>query len=495
MEVSYELPQSMKLIQNSLKPYIKQRKEVVLIRRILATHLSSHVNQGDGQSLTRPLSLLYATSEVISPEHGIKGLQKEYIRCARANIETRREFDVLRKEHQVHESVQVSHSHNDTIPAMESFLDVVKQRQKHERLRIVQDYVDVLCQKPAAAVEHLDAQLVLKDVDTLPNVPPEVLTAPIVSQSPGTPGLNTLLDQLEKSVLRAKLLLKDEQRLLERVKSRSILPSGGSGGRLHALGSTRNELISWIEAELASTGESSSTPSDLEATTTTENLGKDFFDSHLTSIHRQYNRYTKARQKLILAATARLEVPLSSSLEDAPPDALRKQPYKSSGIHIFSTYLDQIMSISNEQKSMAQQKSHLSISLAKQLKDSGQGLDRLSEESHLLPLYPIPTSRSNRVEAPASFADEVTIHERPDLSQRAHAWVFAADSAGKVTHESTHTMLEESGSTIEAAYLVLDELRKLLGNTDATDASPMPVADIWASLDGTLGVIKGDRRG
>lgn len=496
MEVLLNLPQPIKNAQKSLEPYIKQRNEAAQIRRVLASHLNSYVNQDDEHSPARPLSLLTAASNVDTPEHGIKGLHKEYLRCARANVQARNEFASLSKGHrQANEDegfgARTTASQNVSSSSMDSFLDVVKKRQKHERLRIVQDYIDALCQKPSSTPEHLDPRIVLKDVETLPKVPPEVLNPPTISQSLGGADLNGLVDQLDKSVLRAKMLLKNEQKLLEKVRTRNGLPSESYGGQLQALGSARNELISWIEAELARAGDSSSTVDDYEMAVT-GSRGKEYIDTQLASIHRQYGRYAKSRQKLILAATGRLEIPPVTVEGDEDVSTTIKEPYVSSGVQVVFPYLEQMVSISNDQKAMIQQKSHLSISLAKQLKETNQGLDRLAEESHLLPSHPMPAvpSIQKHAEVPVSFGDEMSNHEKPDSSRRAQAWVFAAESAGKATEQSVFATLDEGGSALENAHQTLDDLQRLLGNV--IDSTPKAGGDIWAVLDGSLGVIKAD---
>ncbi len=134
----------------------------------------------------------------------------------------------------------------------------------------------------------------------------------------------------------------------------------------------------------------------------------------------------------------------------------------------------------------------MTISLAKQLKEAGLGLDRLADESHLLPSYPLPTSKSKlkSLEVPSSFADEMLSHEKPDSSHRARAWVFASEQAGRVTKNSVSQKLEEGGVAIDNAHEALAELQRLLGGGSATESKSN--RDIWGIVDGSLGVIKGD---
>jgi len=159
------------------------------------------------------------------------------------------------------------------------------------------------------------------------------------------------------------------------------------------------------------------------------------------------------------------------------------------------------VSITNEQKSLMQQRSHLTVTLAKQLKEAGQGLDRLADESHLLPTYPIPDNIPYRkgLEAPASFGDEVSKDEKPDSSRRARSWTFAAESASAATNNAILEKIQEGRLALLGADQILLGLRNLGAGGNGDDrsetgdvAAPRRTVDIWSTLDGHLGVIKMD---
>jgi len=506
MEDQHGLPEALKKASRSLQPFIKQRQEVTQIRRILSSHLSLHLNADGGLLVSRPLSLVDPISSIEATPHGVRGIQKEYLRCVRANIKARREYSKASQEHRV--GLEGHHGHGpggvvrdistsqDGATSMESFLDLVRQRQKHERLCIIQDYIDMLSQKPAASVGHLDPQDVLKDVETLPKVPPEVVNASSSSQLSDGKDLKELVDQLEKSVLRAKMLLKREQKLLTKVQAENSTSPVSHGGRLQAVEVTRHELINWIEGELARAGDSPVTSEGQDLTKSGE-MGKEYIDAELSSIQRQYIRYTKARQALIAASTGKLESPASLELDEGYDAQSMKESHSSSGTNnVIYPYLEAMISVSNEQKAMIQQKSHLTISLAKQLKESSQGLDRLADESHLLPAHPMPamSSQRNGSEGTVSFGGQMSNHEKPDTSRRARAWVFASKSATSTTKDAISESLEEGTKSIAEGQKKLFGLQNLLGSgSEESTANTGGIGkDIWATLDGDLGAIKGD---
>jgi hypothetical protein len=513
------LPGAVKEVQRSLHPFVKKRQEVVEIRRILALHLTSHISSDEARSIARPLSLLETSSGFETIPHGFRGIRKEYLRCVRANINARTENAAIHREHH---GAHTGHENQDSVsrrqgsskdpnaacPPIQSFLDLVTQRQKHDRLHIVQDYIDMLAEKPAASPGHLDPKRVLKDVEALPKMPAEIIQASNLSQGSGRADLKGLVDQLEKSVLRAKLLLKREQKFLAKLKAEYDASSNSNGSRQEALGYTRNFLINWIEDELAGAGETLPESEGIQDLHTSGSKGKAFIDAQLIAIQKQYARYTKARQSLVAVATDKLDIAIALSHKDSVISTSKNDRGLSAMSQVIHPYLEEMVTVSNEQKAMIQQKSYLTITLAKQLKEAGQGLSRMADESHLLPIHPLPTitSQHKGLEAPVSFGDEISSHEKADTSCRAQAWVFAAEAAGNATKGLISDRLEEGDAIVADAQQTLLELHNLLGNKNKVTNLDTGLAvsskrenrksgDIWAILDGNLGVNKDDMEG
>ena len=486
-----ELPEVIQEVHRSLKPYVKQVQDVTQIRRVLALQLSTHLNPNGG--FPQPWFLLESGCDVATIS--IRGIRRDYLQCVRNNIKAREEYRKVSRSHQQDAAVAPNEANEDSISSLQSFLDVVKYRRKHERLRILQDYVDLLAQKPAGAADHLDPQVVFKDVDSFPSVPQDVMVATVSRQDSQGKDLSELVDQLEKSVLRAKLLLKREQRLLARVSAEGQSRNTASSGprnRLQALGTARNELINWIETELAKAGDSPPDAESGENRMSAEGEGKDHINSHLSSIRRQYAQYIKVRESLVNTASGDIDKPAPIMAEDeAVAPVLKERAEKTTTMsHVLYPYLEDLASISNQQKSIIQQKSHLTISLAKQLKETGQGLDRLADESHLLLAHPVGGSQTKGLQASPSFSVEISTSEKPDSSHRARAWVHAAEAASKALKEDVVDKLDEGGAAIADAREILLDLRSLLGeDINAETQSNHLSSDIWATLDGHLGVI------
>jgi hypothetical protein len=282
------------------------------------------------------------------------------------------------------------------------------------------------------------------------------------------------------------MLLRKEQKLLAKVQADNSNSSARDGRQLQAVDATRHELINWIEGELGKAGDSPL--EDSHGSTEPAKLATEHIDTELTSIQRQYARYTKARQALVAASSGKVELPPSAELDqDNNLQPTKEEFHNANGVNqAIHSYLEAMVMVSNEQKAMIQQKSHLTISLSKQLKEGSQGLDRLADESHLLPAHPMPAVISQRkaLEGAVSFGEQMSNHERPDTSRRARAWVFASESASNATKNSISEKLEEGANFVVEAEKTLSELANLVGGDGK--------GDIWGRLDGNLGVIKGE---
>ncbi len=494
MEDHDGLPEALKKAAHSLQPFVKPRQEVAQIRRIMSHYLSVHLNSNGGLPVSRPLSLVDPNSNVDVIPHGLRGIQREYLRCVCTNIKARKEYSKASKEHHaglesqgpIVDMRKCSTSQDGVENSMELFLGLVRQRQKHERLRIIQDHIDMLSQKPAASAEHLNLKDVLQGLELMPKVPAEVVNISALSHMPDRKDLKVLMDQLEKSVLRAKMLLKKEQKLLTKLQAKNTIASVHHGGRLQAIDATRHDLINWIEVELGRAGDSPLEPEDKHTSAKASRERREHIESELRSTQRQYARYTKARQGLVAASCGKLEPPTSIELEEDNGMQLANELLNvTDGMNqVIHPYLEAMVLVSNEQKVMLQQKSHLTITLSKQLKESSQGLDRLAEESHLLPAHQMLAAFLQRktLEGAGSFGEQMSNQERPDTSRRARTWVFASDSATNATKDTVTEKLEEGSTYVVEAEKALSELKSLLGGDGKED--------MWARLDGNLGGIR-----
>ncbi|KZL86679.1 hypothetical protein CI238_04235 [Colletotrichum incanum] len=508
---------SIQKVQASLEPYIKPREQVAYIRRALALHLQACGQRGPIQ---KPLSLIDPSCRV-TPTQAVRGLQKEYLKALDANLKARNEYETTRNETM---TAAPSRPKNvDTRDQVEDHIALVKLRQKHQRLQTVQKYLDLLVRQPSASSDFLDLQDIFKDSPPLPNVPKEVVSGFSVSPSATETDLCGLAGQLEKVVLRAKLLLQREEQLLAEIRQRTEPMAGqvSDEAKVHALDATRTELINWIEAELSkASGESDDNAASQRNGFNSRNE-QETIDQHLAEIKDKYNRYTAARKTVLNIVSEQTQPVLKPGGEGTSGSGRSQSIPTTPTAHLLTPYLDKLLSLSREQKGMITQKSHIHTVLAKQTKETRQALDHLAEESQLLPGHPMPGA--GRLKSGFGEDFSAAMSENPMSSDRVKPWVFAADSAKIATLEAVAEKIEEGQVALEGSMTALQEVDKLLGQglkepekeavgdtteediwltqgsakkagarkhaTHQRKESTMNSDDIWSVIDGKLGLI------
>ena len=530
-------------VQQSLAPYIKSRQEAARIRGVLAAHLEAQIEHTAGHPTLALLSLPDCSSSVKPFSKSINGLQKEYLRALKANINARRDYDkvsavdCLRKQTDANHHTaaagftSASTGAHDREEYLATYVSLTRQRQRHERLRILQDYFDKLEQRAEAATSFLDQTK--SDVSQLQRVPAGMMTgSDTTPQDSSQDVLQDLIRNLEKAVLRAKLQLRSEKQLLDKVKADQLRRQQTNGSvasksesLLQPLGRTRNELIKWIEEELSKAGDSPPDEESLQGPPCDEGVIKPI-DEQLDVVRAQYHQYVQARTEFLdcIAEPVNPELLPKAINERTPEEESSEKEHTARTAWIISPYLQDLLLTANEQKSLIQQKSHLTVSLAKQHKETILSFDRLAHESHLLPMFPLSAQNGSRRGHGQLEINELEGKEMPNTSHRARAWTHAANLASAETKDAVLANTEEVEVALDEARQLLATVEQLVGQnksnqlndsieekskrdediwTSAISSKSRHVKtqsqsrkanlashDIWSTLDGNLGVIK-----
>lgn len=512
-----EQPEGIARLQKSLGSYIRPRQEASHIRRVLALHLHE-AHQRDEASL--PLAL-QELNDHYKPSTS-RGLRKDYLKSLRANSKARKEYANIGSEHldqhQNSTSKQIYKDPNEA--SLDNYVLLIKQKQRIERLQVLAGHLDHLDQLPPASQEFLDPKSFINDIEPLPSVPPAVLyEGESTDKGSSVKTVTELIHQLEKSVLQAKFLLDTEKKRTLECKSRlsqlgKTTLRGIGKQKLEALGRTRNEMILWMEEQLGKTGEGSEEENTEEPRIQESRIST---ESQLIQIQKEYRKYVIARQALLASLSNQSddqELVLSNegveSLESSH-EILTEQR-----MSLLHPYLTELLSISNEHKAQILLRSYLNTCLAKQQKESMLSMDRLAEESHLLPKYPMKSKQVQRLAArPESLGGMLAVGERPDFISKARGWTFAADAAGHATKDAILEKVEEGRAFVDESLNTLLSLHQLLGydmeevekdeddiwapesksgkKGDATSDKERVEnnrREIWSTLDGTLSVIR-----
>lgn len=502
------------MIQAALEPYVRPREEAEHIRRVLTLNLRSCYENGPQHG---PLALVEADCTLKTTD--VRGLQRDYLKALHVNIKAQREYEAVSQRQPEKESKSANSNSRNGTSRLEGHLTAIKLRRRQQALQTVERYLENLGQKPAASSEFLRPQKIFRGTARLPEVPKTVVSGFTVDKDSTKTNLKALVDRLEKAVLRSKLLLKKEEQLLEEVKSRSTtsLSKISDGAKLAALNATRNELISWMETELgkASPVEESQTEEEEGNARSEAKVDKATMDEQRALIKDKYVRYISARRNLI-GLVSQSPSPSIEPPEEVKFNAQAKDLLPAPSTHLITPYIETFLAVTHEQKASMAQKSHLNGILARQAEEIGRALDRLAEESQLLPDHPTRKWQERiQGDLPDKGGHEITNRVKP--------WVSAADGAKLATLEAVAEKIEEGQVALERSTNSLAEIDQLLGRgivaedesiegdttvddiwlaeTQTPRKRTKPFArsntvqerkDVWSLLDGSLGLLKAD---
>jgi hypothetical protein len=496
MEDKPELQADFEGIKKQLEPYIRPRQEVAHIRRLLALHLQKQVEDPEYGTLSTPLSLVGPSAEVHPTPATVKShsLRKEYLKALKANIKARQEYAQLSQ--QTHETKGPRDASNDAgkeeKPEIEEYLELVKKKQKLERLRVLQNYVDELNSKApdtAALLAKATAKI------QLPELPPQILrpVAPL-NGAKSSVDLENLKSELEKEVLRAKMASKAENARLAATKRQ--MEERGSTPRtvlakeqvMRALEATRDELIQWMEDELAKAGDGAE--EDEEPLPNIEEM-RSRLEHTRAQVKVVYDEYVEARKRLIETMTGPIQPDLPFSLKKEETSASEDEAEDAAEeTGVLSPIIRDLLNSSRRQKEVTQQRSHLSAALTKANSDMVGTLDRLAEESHMLPKYAMP----EETKMAKTFAEHMDGRKQssktPAALRKAKHWVYASESASLDTMERVCEDVDEGKAALDDAAQTLKRMEDMIGSSiDEKSGEVMSNVDIWSTFDGQLGVL------
>ncbi|KAK4176291.1 hypothetical protein QBC36DRAFT_11490 [Triangularia setosa] len=487
-------------IQRVLDPYIRPREETAHIRRILALHLDSSLKDG---SVNEPLALVVTQkSGSASPT---QGLYRQYLEALSANIKARDEFRKQTPESSHTCGPEEADSSDGTdLNRLQEHLAIISLGKKRERLEAIEKHLVQLGQKPAASPEFLNPKEIFRESRPLPSVPRELVSSLTLDNTSTKAHLKDLNDKLEKHVFKAKLLLKKEEQSLEKVRSQSTTrpETTTDTAKLEALNKTRIELISWIEAELSkASGDDVNRPSgspDNRFHSSRTSLNEPInMDAQLASIKDKYNQYLEARKSLLnlINQHPKPEIKPLRPEDMNPQDGSSTSSQPAPAGQLLTPYLEQLLSLSREQKGLIAQKSHLNNTINKQVKENTQVLDHLAQESQLIPAHPMPGI--NRAK-PANHTLSSGGDDHFQVSRRVKPWVYAAEQAKIATFETVAEKIEEGQIALEGSLQTLAEIDLLLGRKAtgaAGDEGGGQEEDLWIGAEGSSPARKHTRRG
>lgn len=233
--------------------------------------------------------------------------------------------------------------------------------------------------------------------------------------------------KLKKEVLEAKASM-DRAKAVKSTANSNAPANPSLEQQVYALGCARDEIVAWVEEELAKMNEESAL---LEDASPVKRLPQapaaiDLNDSK-ESIQRSYNQYTSSRSEVIEAHTS---LDLSPSTNGATALSRNgshtgnqvQQPSQSKRpVTEIAPLIPSLNQTAENERALLQQTVYLQAKLSSAAEELKESLARLSDESHLLPSGPaVPTT-----------------------------WAAAAREAGTATKRFVEEQLRESQQDIE----------------------------------------------
>ncbi|KAJ5427024.1 hypothetical protein N7465_002094 [Penicillium sp. CMV-2018d] len=423
-------------ILNPLAPYVKSRQETLQIRQALTSYLRSFIEFDDQSSdhAQSHLALCASTDGVAEVKRiptDLPGLRKDYLKALAANVAARKEFASasenvasLRRQRTTPNRPSDDADLQEPGTELREYLALLRDRRRHTKLQVFQNYLEEIKTRDAGSLEDVandGGHMLLPEVDT------------DAGRNGSETDLDELVHSLERAVVRARTQLDHQKQLFEKAKAQHDPRAETSDAKAKALQTTRDELVQWVEERLVGQGDPDESllqelpPEEIEE-------AQQGLENRKIQITEQYAAYLRARRDLLDAASRACQ----------PVNVTQKPPSRSTNnelvipeipppnpIDVLSYTNENLVPLLKIQKSLALQKSYLSGLLSKEKSTTLRALNRLSDESHLLPEYPIParqpqpraTALSSRIQTQAS-------DQTPDeVVGLAEAWAFASDAA------------------------------------------------------------------
>ena len=455
-------------VVKQLAPYVKSRQEALQIRQALTSYLRSFIVFNESNDPAQSHLSLCAPTDAVADVNfiptDIPGLRKDYLKALAANVAARKEFASasenvasLRRQR-----TAPSRPSDDDLqePGAElrDYLALLRDRRRHEKLQVFQQYLEEIKTRDTGDLGDIGIE---GEQTVLPEVDPEG------HNGTGT-DLDELVHSLERAVVRAKAQLDRQKQLFEKAKAQhDSRPESQTqvspDVKAQALQKTRDELVQWVEERLVGQGNPNESllqelpPEEIEA-------AQQELEDRKAQIAEQYAAYLQSRRELLDAASRACQpVNMAAKPSSRPSNKTDLVPAEippPNPIDVLSYANENLIPLSKSQKALSLQKSYLSGLLAKEKSTTLRVLNRLSDESHLLPEYPIQARP--RSKHPLTRTQTQPEQSPDEVVSLAEAWAFASDAAGVSGRDYVQQKLALGTEVAQDAWQTLVDVYRTL---------------------------------
>ncbi len=483
-------PSSIPPFAQPLAPYVKTRQEALHIRQVLTSYLRSHIIFADNDPdhpdchAQSHLSLSVSDNAVTDVKRipaDLTGLRREYLQALQANVAARKQYQ------QISEKLDTLHSEGSKLPGssspdssleLQAYLRLVRDRRRYAKLQVFEHYFNELRARGAPRPEDFEKQEG-REQFTLPEDFGDE------GQDNGAVGgdVEELVHKLERAVIRAKSQLDRERELYAELKARNAsegnrAETSAPAAKAAALQQTRDELVQWVEDKLVGGGNGEEDPVEELPAEEIEESAR-ILEEQRVRILEQYRVYTETRKRLLEAAARACQPVSTASTKSSPrPPELKglstDETLPLEPLEVLSYASNVLHPVSKSQRSLALQKFYLTGLLAKEKSTTLRVLNRLRDESHLLPEYPILARQPRFKHAAAALNSRHAANQQDPVKQdeivsMAEAWAFASAAAGSSEKEYVEQKVTDGNDSADHAQQELQNVYNLL-NQDLEEA-------------------------
>ncbi|KAF1986091.1 hypothetical protein K402DRAFT_404539 [Aulographum hederae CBS 113979] len=394
-------------VEAALSPYIHPRHQTLRIRQALTEFLSSQIIAADPPVSHLEISCPPSTVEVKRFPPEASGLRKRYLEALQANATARARYDALkgdleslRKESilaarngKSGESAGKKEGEDDDVA---EYVKLLRQRRLNAKLQVVQKSLGELVDAEANPTNVNLPEMLLERLGEAPEPP--------ISAGGGEGDderVEELTFRLKKEVLVAKNAM--ERSVSLQNDARQLLGGGEVSveAQVHGMRAARDELISWVEGELAKISETGADTSIIESPVGSPVLAGEEeagpVKDHTARIKTMYDAYVSARAALLA------DVKRASAVPNIDPSSLESllNPRTISGakggsqgqstkadasfqVADLIPHLPTLLTFTSSSNTLLHQSKYLRAALAAAEDDTTKTVQRLAGESYLV---------------------------------------------------------------------------------------------------------------
>jgi hypothetical protein len=411
-------------VDRALSSYINSREETLRIRRTLSKYLTTSLRPVN--SSTKNQHLNHACPQNISAAStnppGLKGTRLEYLQALRAHSQAQARHRELQaslsdlQQRHIDENPTQAQSDYDN-GSTQGYVALLRQRRRLAELQVIQDSLEkLLTTRPSHAPKDPKA-LVKETIGEQPDLPAERL-----DQLHGDNDDQTWVFKLKQEVLESRTNMDRAKVARAEAQSRSR-GQASLQQQVFALNCARDEIVDWVQGELAKMEEDSIFLEDASPIKRPLNSNTPVdLASAEDRIREVYNIYTSSRARLIQSFESLQQPPIISQAEVTYNDNVSttitpQQPPHPTVITKILPHIPHLTSTSNIDRALLQQSVYLQSQIAAADQDIEEALLRLSGESHLLPAGSKNVAAWGKTAKEAEAATEDFVKEKLSASK------------------------------------------------------------------------------